>query len=81
MMIAGGRAFVWPYVQKYQKISLNTMTLSIESPRVYTQQGVPVSVTGIAQVKIQGQNADMLRAACEQFLGLLSIYLASFFIS
>lgn len=45
------------------------MTLTIESPRVYTQQGVPISVTGIAQVKIQGQNADMLRAACEQFLG------------
>lgn len=44
------------------------MTVVIESPRVYTQQGVPISVTGIAQVKIQGQNADMLRAACEQFL-------------
>lgn len=51
------------------RITLNTMTLTIESPRVYTQQGVPISVTGIAQVKIQGQNADMLRAACEQFLG------------
>ena len=50
-------------------ISLNTMTLSITSPKVYTQQGVPISVTGIAQVKIQGQNMDMLRAACEQFLG------------
>lgn len=45
------------------------MTLVIESPRVYSQQGVPISVTGIAQVKIQGGNADMLRAACEQFLG------------
>lgn len=45
------------------------MTLTIESPKVYTQQGVPISVTGIAQVKIQGQNADMLRSACEQFLG------------
>lgn len=45
------------------------MTLTIESPRVYTQQGVPISVTGVAQVKIQGQNSDMLRAACEQFMG------------
>ena len=26
------------------------MTLTIESPKVYTQQGVPISVTGIAQV-------------------------------
>lgn len=68
-MVPGGRAFVWPWIQKVQKISLNTMTLTIESPRVYTQQGVPISVTGIAQVKVQGQNSDMLRAACEQFLG------------
>ena len=68
-MVPGGRAFVWPIIQKVQKISLNTMTLTIESPRVYTQQGVPISVTGIAQVKVQGQNSDMLRAACEQFLG------------
>ncbi|GFV47936.1 hypothetical protein TNCV_3044081 [Trichonephila clavipes] len=50
-------------------LTLNTMTLTIESPKVYTQQGVPISVTGIAQVKIQGQNMEMLRSACEQFLG------------
>ncbi|XP_003747935.1 flotillin-1 [Galendromus occidentalis] len=68
-MIPGGRVFVWPLIQRVQRISLNTMTLSIDSQRVYTQQGVPISVTGIAQVKIQGQNVEMLRAACEQFLG------------
>ena len=32
------------------RISLNTMTLNVESPRVYTRHGVPISVTGIAQV-------------------------------
>ncbi|OQR74255.1 flotillin-1-like [Tropilaelaps mercedesae] len=69
LMVPGGRVFVWPWIQRVQRISLNTMTLSIESHTVYTQQGVPISVTGIAQVKIQGQNVEMLRAACEQFLG------------
>uniref|UniRef100_A0A2P2HZY7 Flotillin-1-like n=1 Tax=Hirondellea gigas TaxID=1518452 RepID=A0A2P2HZY7_9CRUS len=44
------------------------MTLHVESPRVYTAQGVPLSVTGIAQVKIQGQHEEMLLSACEQFL-------------
>lgn len=29
-------------------------------PTVYTSQGVPISVTGIAQVKVQGQNKEML---------------------
>lgn len=69
LLVPGGRAFVWPTLQKCQRISLNTMTLQVESPTVYTSQGVPISVTGIAQVKIQGQNEEMLLAACEQFLG------------
>lgn len=69
LLVPGGRVFVWPGIQKIQKISLNTMTLTIESPQVYTQLGVAISVTGIAQVKIQGQNEDMLQTACQQFLG------------
>uniref|UniRef100_A0A0A9YM65 Flotillin-1 n=1 Tax=Lygus hesperus TaxID=30085 RepID=A0A0A9YM65_LYGHE len=69
LLVPGGRAFVWPTLQCVQRISLNTMTLQVESPTVYTSQGVPISVTGIAQVKIQGQNEEMLLAACEQFLG------------
>ncbi|KRT84376.1 hypothetical protein AMK59_2992 [Oryctes borbonicus] len=68
-LVPGGRAFIWPAIHKIQRISLNTMTLQVESPTVYTSQGVPISVTGIAQVKIQGQNEEMLLAACEQFLG------------
>ncbi|GJQ87977.1 putative flotillin [Trypoxylus dichotomus] len=68
-LVPGGRAFIWGSWQQVDSISLNTMTLQIESPRVYTSQGVPVSVTGIAQVRIQGSNMDMLLAACEQFLG------------
>ena len=32
------------------RISLNVMTLSVESPLVYTRHGVPISVNGIAQV-------------------------------
>lgn len=43
------------------------MTLQVESPTVYTSQGVPISVTGIAQVKIQGQNEDMLLVCKDLF--------------
>lgn len=60
---------MWPTIQRVQRISLNIMTLNVDSPRVYTAQGVPLSVTGIAQVKIQGQHEEMLLSACEQFLG------------
>ncbi|XP_074593156.1 flotillin-1 [Brevipalpus obovatus] len=68
-IVNGGRVFIWPGIQKVQRISLNTLTLTIESPHVYTNNGVPVSVTGVAQVKVEGRNADMLRNACQQFLG------------
>ncbi|OXA62471.1 flotillin-1 [Folsomia candida] len=68
-LVAGGRAFVWPVIQQVQELPLKTMTLQIESAKVYTSQGVPITVTGIAQVKIQGQNEEMLMSACEQFLG------------
>lgn len=69
VMIAGGRVFVLPCIQQIQRISLNTLTLNVKSEKVYTRHGVPISVTGIAQVKIQGQNKEMLAAACQMFLG------------
>ncbi|KAJ8289866.1 hypothetical protein GJAV_G00006210 [Gymnothorax javanicus] len=69
VMIAGGRVFVLPCVQQIQRITLNTMTLNVKSDKVYTRHGVPISVTGIAQVKIQGQNKEMLAAACQMFMG------------
>uniref|UniRef100_A0A4W4GQD3 Flotillin n=1 Tax=Electrophorus electricus TaxID=8005 RepID=A0A4W4GQD3_ELEEL len=68
-MIAGGRVFVLPCIQQIQRISLNTLTLNVKSDKVYTRHGVPISVTGIAQVKIQGQNKEMLAAACQMFMG------------
>ncbi|XP_046367468.1 flotillin-1-like isoform X3 [Haliotis rufescens] len=69
VFVPGGRVFVWPGIQRLQRLSLNTITLIIESASVYTQLGVAVSVTGIAQVKIQGGNNAMLQSACELFLG------------
>ncbi|KAE8282517.1 Flotillin-1 Reggie-2 [Larimichthys crocea] len=69
LMIAGGRVFIIPCIQKIQRISLNTLTLNVKSDKVYTRHGVPISVTGIAQMKIQGQNKQMLAAACQMFMG------------
>ena len=50
-MIVGGRALVFPLVQTIQKLPLSTMTLVVQSPKVYTSQGVPISVTGVAQAR------------------------------
>jgi flotillin len=64
----GGRMFVLPLVQKAQMLSLEVMTLQINTPRVYTKEGVAVSVDGIAQVKV-GRSEEAIRTAAEQFLG------------
>ncbi|EGD74372.1 flotillin 1 [Salpingoeca rosetta] len=68
-LIPGGRVFVWPFIQKIQRISLNLMTLTVESPKIYTAMGVPISVQGMAQVKIESTKEEMLAHACQQFLG------------
>ena len=34
-----------------------------------TSKGVPVSVTGVAQVKLMTDNDEYLHTECEQFLG------------
>ena len=52
-MIVGGRALVIPCIQTIQKLPLSTITLVVNSPTVYTSQGVPISVTGVAQVWVK----------------------------
>merc|ERR1719179_98699 len=44
------------------------MTLNPVCDNVETKQGVPLTVTGVAQVKIM-KNPDLLQTAAEQFLG------------
>ncbi|XP_028394899.1 flotillin-1-like [Dendronephthya gigantea] len=48
---------------------LNIFTLNIQSPKAYTHHGVPIIVSGVAQVKINSQKEEMLRQACELFMG------------
>merc|ERR1712168_1286704 len=67
--ITGGRAIVFPCIQTVQRIPLNTMTLEVHTSNVYTSQGVPISVVGTAQVKINGSSDEMLAFAAEQFGG------------
>merc|ERR1719489_96990 len=44
------------------------MTLNPVCEHVETAQGVPLTVTGVAQVKVI-TNKELLATACEQFLG------------
>ncbi len=65
--VKGGGTFVWPIIEKVDALSLEVMTLEIQTPEVYTVMGVPVVVSGVAQVKVKGDDVSIATAA-EQFL-------------
>ena len=71
----GGRMFVLPILQRAQMISLEVMTLQVNTARVYTKEGVSVSVDGVAQVKV-GRSEEAIRTAAEQFLGKNAMQIA-----
>jgi len=67
--IVGGWAWAWALVSDVQQISLEVMTLNPKCESVETKQGVALTVTGVAQVKVI-KEGDLLKTACEQFLGV-----------
>jgi flotillin len=66
-VVKGGGAFIWPVVERVDVLSLEIMTIDVETPEVYTELGVPVTVDGVAQIKIKGDEIS-IRTAAEQFL-------------
>ncbi len=66
-IVKGGGTFVWPVVERVDDLSLEIMTIDVVTPKVYTIQGVPVTVDGVAQVKVRGDDLSIATAA-EQFL-------------
>ena len=67
-VVVGGRIFVLPIIQKVQTLSLEVMTLVVETAKVYTKEGVALSVDGVAQVKV-ARTEEAIRTAAQQFLG------------
>lgn len=66
--VTGGADMVVPLFHTWNSLSLEVMTLDVTTPEVYTSQGVPVIVDGVAQIKVRKDEASLL-AAAERFLG------------
>ena len=66
-LVRGGRAFIWPIVERVDVLSLELMTIEVRIEDVYTSQGVPVSLDGVAQIKI-ASNDIAIATAAERFL-------------
>lgn len=67
--ITGGAGVVVPLFSTWNRLSLEIMTLDVNTPEVYTSQGVPVIVDGVAQIKIR-KDEPSLHSAAERFLGM-----------
>lgn len=66
-IVKGGGRFVWPVYEKVDILSLEILTIDVQTPEVYTSKGVPVRVDGVAQIKIKGDDISIATAS-EQFL-------------
>jgi len=64
----GGGTWIMPFIERAEVLSLELMTLDVKTPEVYTAQGVPVMVDGVAQIKVRGDDVAIATSA-EQFLG------------
>jgi flotillin len=66
-IVKGGGVFIWPIVERVDVLSLEVTTVDLEMPKVHARMGVPVTVDGLAQVRVKGDDAS-IRAAAEQLL-------------
>jgi len=66
-IVKGGGVFVWPVYEKVDILSLELLTIDVQTPEVYTSKGVPVKVDGVAQIKVKGDDVS-ISTASEQFL-------------
>src|SRR5476651_1274590 len=66
-IVKGGGTFVYPIIEKVDVLSLELLTIDVQTPEVYTSKGVPVKVDGVAQIKVKGDDVSIATAA-EQFL-------------
>src|SRR5438034_8442839 len=66
-IVKGGGVFVLPVFEKVDILSLELLTIDVQTPEVYTTKAVPAKVDGVAQVKVKGDDISISTAA-EQFL-------------
>jgi flotillin len=62
-IVKGGGTFVLPVIEKVDVLSLELLTIDVQTPEVYTSKGVPVKVDGVAQIKIKGDDVSIATAS------------------
>ena len=67
-VIKGGRAFRIPLLEQVDRLDLRTIPIELAITNAYSKGGIPLSIQGIANIKIAGDE-PLLGNAVERFLG------------
>lgn len=67
-IIRGGRALRTPLVEKVDRMDLTNMIIEVSVRNAYSKGGIPLTVQGIANLKIPGEE-PLLSNSLERFLG------------
>ncbi|MEW5884977.1 MAG: flotillin family protein [Armatimonadota bacterium] len=67
-IVKGGMGFRRPIVERVDRLDLTNMVIDVSAHNAYSKGGVPLSVAGVANVKVAGHE-PVLNNAIERFLG------------
>jgi flotillin len=68
VVVKGGSRIRWPLVERVDRMDLTNMAIDITANNAYSKGGIPLTVQGVANVKIAGHE-PLLNNAIERFLG------------
>jgi flotillin len=67
-LVKGGFGVRVPLLERVDRLDLTNMIIELSATGAYTKGGIPLNVTGVANVKIAGHEPD-INYAIERFLG------------
>ncbi len=67
-LIKGGRGIKIPLLERVDRMDLTNMGIDIQAVNAYSKGGIPLTVQGVANVKIAGHE-PLIHNAIERFLG------------
>lgn len=66
--VRGGRSVRRPFIEHVDRMDLNMITVVVSVEHAFTKGGVPLTIQGVANVKLPGEEPRLMNAV-ERFLG------------
>ena len=67
-VLGGGWTFLWPIIEKVDRMRLTTIPIEINTTNAYSAGGIPLTVHAVANVKVSSK-PERVKNAIERFMG------------